>query len=190
MVTVKNRQKYLKTLGFYNGEIDGKEGSKTKAAYKALQKKYFTRSSDIDGVYGTNTNKLLLNAIRVHNRTENFKLEEFRCNCGAKYCTGYPNYLQITLLENLQKLRDKYKKPITITSGLRCKKYNASLSGSISTSRHMTGEALDLYISGKSDTTAGRKEIIKVWMQYPKANYAYQGTAGMGNATHVDIDEK
>ena len=89
----------------------------------------------------------------------------------------------------MQKLRNHYANPITITSGIRCKKFNASLAGSSNVSKHMQGKAVDLYISGgQSNTASGRKDIIKTWMKYPKANYAYQGTTNMGNATHVDVE--
>ena len=92
-------------------------------------------------------------------------------------------------LRNIQKLRTKYGKPMTITSGLRCQGYNNSLVGSITTSKHLEGKAVDIYIQSKSDTVAGRKDIIRTWMTYPKASYAYQGTANMGNATHVDVSK-
>ena len=62
MLNVKTRQTYLKSLGFYKGVIDGIEGVLTKQAYKNLQKTYFVRKSDIDGIYGNNTDKLLQNA--------------------------------------------------------------------------------------------------------------------------------
>ena len=145
MLNVKDRQLYLNKLGFYAGKIDGIEGDKTRRAYKTLQKKYFTRESDIDGVYGINTDKLLLNAKRVQYRTPNFKLEEFKCECGGKYCTGYPSYLDRNLLNNLQGLRDEYNSPMIITSGMRCQKYNDSLVGSIPNSKHTKGKAVDFY---------------------------------------------
>ena len=46
MLTVKQRQNYLKTLGYYTGKIDGKEGPLLKEAYKKLQKDYFVREKD------------------------------------------------------------------------------------------------------------------------------------------------
>ena len=88
ILSIKTRQKYLKNLGFYKGDIDGIEGILTKNAYRSLQKKYFVRSSDIDGVYGSNTEKLLRNAERIRLYTKNFKLEEFRCEC---YLDGLGN---------------------------------------------------------------------------------------------------
>jgi peptidoglycan hydrolase-like protein with peptidoglycan-binding domain len=36
LLSVKKRQTYLKALGYYKGDIDGKAGNLTKAAYKAL----------------------------------------------------------------------------------------------------------------------------------------------------------
>lgn len=173
MLTVKDRQKYLKKLGFYKGKIDGVEDTETKKAYKDLQKEFFTRKSDIDGIYGKNTDILLLNAIRVKNRAKNFKLEEFKCECNGRFCTGYPAYLSISLLEDIQKVREKYKKPVQITSGLRCKGYNAELGGSISNSRHMQGKALDFYIAGQTTSETGRINVMKYWLKLKNANFTY-----------------
>lgn len=173
MLSIRTRQTYLSNLGFYKGKINGIEDAATRKAYLALQQKYFTRKADQDGIYGPNTDIVLLNAMRVKRRTSNFSLEEFKCECGGKYCTGYPAYLNISLLENIQKVRDKYKKPVTITSGLRCKGYNNSLGGSSSNSRHMLGKALDFYIPGKTTTESGRLTVMKYWMTLDNANFTY-----------------
>lgn len=189
MLTVKVRQTYLSKLGFYTGKIDGIEGKLTKAAYKALQKKYFQRDSDIDGVYGNDTEKLLVNAYRVKIYAKNFKLGEFKCECGGRYCTGYPVKLNAQLLKNLQKVRNKYG-ATTITSGMRCKPYNNSLVGSSSTSRHMDGKALDIY-NEKTRTEAGRKTVMKYVKKLKGHNYTYCNIGGsvpnMGNAVHFDV---
>ena len=74
MLSIKERQEYLKYLGLYKGKIDGIEGKQTKTAIKNLQAKYFTRKSDIDGLYGKNTDILLVNAYRVKKYTKNFDL--------------------------------------------------------------------------------------------------------------------
>lgn len=190
MLTVRERQTRLKKLGFYEGKIDGKEGPKLRAAYGKLQKKYFIRKSDIDSTYGPDTDKLLQNAYRVFLYTDNFKLEEFKCECGGRYCTGYPVVLNAQLLMNLQDVRDKYDQPITITSGLRCTGYNNSLVGSSSTSRHMKGKALDIFLD-KTRTVSGRKSVMSYWKKLPKYNYTYCNIDGdypnMGNAVHVDV---
>lgn len=189
MLTVKVRQTYLKKLGFYTGKIDGIEGPLTKAAYKSLQKKFFTRKSDIDGKYGNDTEKLLVNAYRVAVYTKNFKLEEFKCECGGRYCTGYPVKLNAQLLKNLQEVRTAYG-ATTITSGMRCRPYNNSLVGSSPTSRHMDGKALDI-VNPKTQTEAGRKTVMKYVKKLKGHNYTYCNIGGnypnMGNAVHFDV---
>lgn len=196
MLSVKLRQTYLKNLGFYTGKIDGKEGAKTKAAYKKIQTKYFPKKY-VDGIYGNQTETLLRNAERVRLYTKNFKLEEFKCYCGGKYCTGYPVLLSIRMLKNLQAVRTKYG-TTTITSGMRCQKYNDSLVGSVRGSKHTKGKAVDIYIAKYSGLT-GRKKIIDYYIKLPNSNYAYcngykktkwsKGTVNapnMGNAVHID----
>lgn len=190
MLTVRERQEYLKELGFYTGKIDGIAGPLTKKAYRILQDKYFMRESDRDGLYGPNTDKLLQNAYRVKVYTDNFSLSEFKCECGGRYCTGYPVILNVQLLKNIQDVRDEFGQPITITSGMRCRPYNNSLAGSSSVSRHMDGKALDIYMN-RTRTEAGRKTVMAYWKKLPKYNYTYCNIGGdypnMGNAVHVDV---
>lgn len=186
MLSVKTRQEYLKKLGFYEGEIDGVEGKQTKDAYKLLQMTYFAKSRDITGKYNKDTDILLMNARRVQLRAKNFNLTEFECNCKGKYCTGYPTYLDRQLLENLQRLRDFYKKPITITSGLRCQGYNDSIPGSIKKSKHTKGKAVD--IAGEMTNTAEKRKSLKAkWYRLPNANYTYSDTPNMGTSVHIDV---
>ena len=186
MLTVRTRQSYLKKLGFYNGKVDGIEDAETKTAYKKLQSKYFTRSKDITGEYNKNTDILLVNARRVQLRAENFSLPEFRCGCGGKYCTGYPTYIDRQLLENIQTLRDYYKSAMTITSGLRCQGYNDSLVGSIKTSKHTKGKAVD-FAGNMTNSATKRKAVKAKWYKLPKASYTYSDTPNMGTSVHVDV---
>ncbi len=189
MLSIRTRQTYLKALGFYTGKVDGIEGTKTKAAYKALQKKHFIRKSDIDGIYGTNTEKLLKNAYRVKKYTKNFDLSEFRCGCDGKYCTGYPAELSIQLLKNLQKVRDK-DGATTITSGMRCKTHNGLQKGSSKTSRHLSGKALDIR-NAKTASESGRKSVMAYVKTLSGHNYTYANIGGshpnMGRAVHFDV---
>lgn len=184
LLSIKNRQKYLKELGFYNGLIDGIAGPQTRAAYLALQRRYFTRSVDQDGKYGKDTDRLLRNAYAVYTHTNNFELEEFKCKCGGKYCTGYPAVLDDQLLINLQKMRKIYG-AITITSGLRCQSHNAAVGGA-STSRHKTGKAADIQCE-KTNTAFGRRTVMDTWRELPEYRYTYANTVSMGNSVHVDV---
>lgn len=77
MLSVINRQKYLNAIGINIGSVDGIEGLKTKAGYLTLQKKYFTRSKDIDGIYGSNTDILLQSAYNMKD-IKYFKLSEMK----------------------------------------------------------------------------------------------------------------
>lgn len=170
MLSIKTRKKYLKNLGFYNGKIDNKNTADYRKAVLNLQKKYFPKSEQ-DGRYGNNTEILLRNAERVRLYTKNFKLEEFKCECGGKYCTGYPKLISIRLLKNLQAVRTKFGST-TITSGLRCETYNNSLVGSVRGSKHTKGKAVDIYISKYSGLT-GRKKVIDYYIKLISSNYSY-----------------
>lgn len=199
LLSVKTRQKYLKELGYYTGEIDGKVGRLTKKAYADLQNDYFTRKSDRDGYYGTDTDRLLRSAYNCRD-LKHFKLTEFKCGCKTKYCTGYPVELNRNLVLNLDDMRKHYGKSINVKSGLRCSKHNSKVGGSIN-SYHKKGKACDFQMSGKSSTLNGRKELVKYWSDnYKTARYSYCNGYGikngkvsypksntMGWSTHVDV---
>ena len=200
MLSIRERQTYLKYLGLYKGSVDGIEGRLTKEGYKSLQNKFFTRKSDRDGKYGRNTDMLLVNAYNVKKYTKNFSLSEFKCGCNTKYCTGYPAYLNVNLLKNLQTMRNNYG-AITITSPLRCSKHNANIGG-VTGSYHTKGKALDLYNVRFSSSFTNRKYAIEKWLLLPKSNMAYQNgymhykgksvtgynAPKMGNVIHVQVD--
>lgn len=187
MLSLNKRKAYFQALGLgeYNDE-----------SIKKLQQKYFTRQKDIDGVYGNNTDVLLRHVYNVETYTKNFSPAEFKCGCGGKYCTGYPTYMKPAELKNLQTIRDHYNTPITITCGLRCKGYNASLRGSVSNSLHLKGQAIDFYMKGHTDTLTRRKNTINYIRKLANHNYAYGNgycsvgyavsAPNMGNAVHFD----
>lgn len=190
LLDIKTRQKYLKALGYYDGALDGIVGAKTNAAYLALQEEHFTRQKDIDGLYGKNTDILLRSAYNLKD-AKHFKLSEFKCKCGGKYCTGYPTELSKALIDNLEKIREEFGKPVQIKSGMRCEKWNSLQAGSAKSSRHLTGRAADIQISGVSTTQAGRRQIMSAWRSLPNQRYTYANINGshpnMGNSVHVDV---
>lgn len=72
-----------------------------------------------------------------------FSNKELKCRCGACGCKGeINNYLAIWL----DKIREAVKKPVKVTSGLRCPKHNAKEGGS-RTSKHITGHAADIKVA-------------------------------------------
>lgn len=200
LLSKKERQKYLRYLGYYDGAIDGVVGKKTKQAYKDLQNDYFFNKKDKDGKYGTNTDILLRNAYNVKYYTKNFDLKkELRCGCKGKHCTGYPVVYDVNALIYLQDVRDEYG-AVTVTSGARCKKFNNSLKGSSKTSRHLKGKAFDFHNSKTCKNLSTRKTFINEYIKKVKSNYAYcDGYArtktkttypnadNMGSSIHIDV---
>ena len=186
LLSKKQRQDYLKYLGFYKGEIDGKIGPLTKQAYIDLQACYFDRKKDIDGKYGKNTDILLRNAYNVKMYAgKHFKLSEFKCGCGRKYCTGYPVVISPTVLIALKFLRHRFGETI-VTSGLRCKKYNSKLVGSSKNSRHLLGKAVD-FKGDYTDTKVKRSALKKFLYSNYFVRYTYSDTSNMGTAIHFDF---
>lgn len=110
-----------------------------------------------------------------------FTLSEFKCNCRKCRNNANPTYLNAKLLTYLEQMRKHFGKPCVVTSGMRCKKYNNSLRGASRFSKHLSGDAADVYIKGVSPA-----EICDYWKKL-KVGYCYYGTKNMGNSVHVQI---
>lgn len=72
--------------------------------------------------------------------TANFTSSEMKCQCGNSTCEY--NHINKDLVDTLQKIREEYGKPITITSGFRCKDHNGAIGGHPN-SKHILGQAVD-----------------------------------------------
>ena len=161
---------------------DGIVGTNTINAIKAVQRQY---GLVVDGIAGTATFKALNNNIGNGSSTH-FEKAEFACECGGRYCNGYPGGTTSSkLLSILEAIRSYYGKPITITSGQRCATFNAQVGG-ISNSAHRFGRAADIYIPGVTNTVAGRNAVVNLAYRYGAA-YSYANTAQMGNAVHINV---
>ena len=98
--------------------------------------------------------------------TANFTLEELTRSATAKR-NGIDNTPTKEVLERLTKLcedilqpiRDRYGKPIVVTSGYRCPELNKLVKGS-PTSQHQYGEAADIHTV--SDTAEDNKKLFKL----------------------------
>ena len=185
LLTKATRKKWMKLLGYeYN-----------KDGILKMQKKYFKRKQYQDGVYGSDTDKLLrhLHHVYVYTNHDNFSPEEFRCPCG--HCTGYPTWMRVNELKNIQAIRTHYGKPMTITSGLRCSYENSRVQGA-SDSAHLKGKAVDFVIKGYDDLD-GRKRVINYAKKLKHHNYSYcnnydsngknRNSPGMVNAIHTEV---
>lgn len=76
--------------------------------------------------------------------SNNFTVKEFACKDGSDSVL-----IDTALVELLQKIRDYFGKPITITSAYRTPEHNRKVGGS-SGSYHVKGMAADIKISGVS----------------------------------------
>lgn len=174
-------------------DIDGIIGNDTVACLTRYQTAVGVTADGIMGVetyrklfndpsYGAAVTSQATGGISAH-----FNKTEFRCGCGGRYCNGYNGKeVSTSLLNILEKLRSYYGRPIVITSGIRCQKYNDSLRGSIKTSAHIQGKAADIYIRGITDSASGRAQVKRLAYQYG-AKYCYYGTSNMGNAVHINV---
>jgi hypothetical protein len=186
MLSEEKRKKYFEDLGY----------TYDKKGIKAFQKDYMLRKSDVDGIPGPNTDNALLTAWRVKKYCKNFDAKEFRCDCGGRFCCGYPSSMKKNELIHIQRIRDHYGRPITITQGLRCRGRNRELNGSILNSKHLTGQAIDFYQQGVTDTLANRKRSIAWIKKQPNHTFSYGNGINsygnyvyapyMGNALHTD----
>ena len=172
-------------------------GKVNKTNIKKFQRSAFGKnSSEVDGIFGPKTDTALMHWYNVFKYTKNFDPKEFKCECGGRYCTGYPDYMKPNVLKNIQAIRNHWGRPITVTCGLRCKTYNRKLNGSIQNSKHLTGQAIDFYQLGVTDTLANRKKSIKWIKKLPNHTYTYGNGINsygysvsapyMGNALHTD----
>lgn len=162
---------------------DGIVGTNTINAIEVVQRRY---GLVVDGIAGTATFRALNSGVTGNGSSAHFKKVEFACECGGRYCNGYPGgNTSAKLLGILESLRSYYGKPITITSGQRCATFNAQVGG-ISNSAHRFGKAADIYIPGICDTVAGRRQVISKAYALGAA-YAYGNTPGMGNAVHINV---
>lgn len=204
-MTVKQQQALLFYLGYYNGSIDGKWGALSKYATKSFQRDFGITADGVCGhetekalkhsvCYGiekkhdstvNNTNSTKVQNISTNNNTHSmwddikyFKRSEFVCHCGGKYCKGDTAEMQEKLLKVADRVREHFGKPITVTSGVRCTKHNASVGG-VSNSRHLTGKAMDFSVSGFSASS-----VLPYVQAQTEIRYAY---AIDSNHIHMDI---
>jgi hypothetical protein len=89
-----------------------------------------------------------------------FTPDEFACPCCGKIVINR-NFLSI-----LDRTREEYKRPITITSGYRCPSHNKNVGGK-DTSSHIKGNAVDISCTTDSDrfkliTTLLKKGVFRI----------------------------
>ena len=110
---------------------------------------------------------------------KNLSHSEFKCKCANEDCTF--TLVDPKLLVAFQKLRGDWGSPISISSGYRCQKHNASqaVNGS-NGSKHKLGSALDM--TPKHGDLEQFHEYVKKYFKWTKI-YKEQ------NFVHGDVRE-
>lgn len=164
----------LAYLGYPVGAPDGITGSQTRQAVKLFQT---AEGLKADGDPGQETQAALLAAVaegRMHTpaKVENaktgtfwddiqyFRREEFWCQCGGKYCNGFPAEPVEETVRLADEIRRRVGVPLKVNSGVRCARHNADVGG-VWNSLHLTGQAIDLAPIGGNISVARLQEIAE-----------------------------
>tara|TARA_R110002096_G_scaffold322008_2_gene516128 strand:+ start:3326 stop:3670 length:345 start_codon:yes stop_codon:yes gene_type:complete len=105
--------------------------------------------------------------------SEHFSRSEFACKCQCGFAT-----VDIELLQLLEAIRERFNKPVTITSGCRCKLHNVAAGGAFA-SKHLEGIAADIMVLGVFPS-----DVYKFVDGHAPNKY---GLKAYDSWTHVDI---
>lgn len=156
--------------------VDGLAGPNTVSATITFQR---SNGLEADGIAGPMTRaKILELEADFWDEIKYFDREEFRCNCGGKYCDGFPAEPDRNLVKVADRVRKHFGKAAIISSGVRCKTHNANVGG-VANSRHTTGKAMDFRIVGKTAA-----QVLAYVQKQPEIAYSY---AIDGNYVHMDV---
>lgn len=109
--------------------------------------------------------------------SENFSSLEFDCH-GSGCCSE--TIINPKLVEYVQKIRDHFGKPITVTSGYRCPIHNKRIGGATG-SRHSKGDAADIVVQGVTP-----REVAQYAESIGIKGIGLYETSADGYFTHVD----
>ena len=181
---VRGIQAQLNAKG-YGCPVDGLPGPLTDAAVKALQVDFGLVA---DGIVGYNTEAALFGYATADQApafdpneqvTEHFNMQEFICECGGKYCDGFPVPMNRTLIEKLECVRKELGIPLVVTSGVRCDILNEEVGG-VPDSYHKLGRAADIAVYAANGYTvdevadAGERYGLKTIRYYDKSFVHFQ----------------
>jgi hypothetical protein len=118
----------------------------------------------------------------VGDLSKHFSASEFACKCALRrlkpadgYCGGKV-WVAPELVRKLEDLRAAIGKPILITSGCRCERYNRYVGGARS-SQHVLGAAADITVQGMApgEVAAAAEKV------------GFEGVGRYKTFTHVDV---
>lgn len=174
-MTTTQVQSLLLYLGYPVGALDGITGSQTRQAVMLFQT---AEGLTADGDPGQETQTALLAAVaagRMYTtpaKVENaetgtfwdeiryFRRAEFRCQCGGKYCNGFPAEPVEETVRMADEIRRRAGVPLKVNSGVRCTRHNSDVGG-VWNSLHLTGQAIDLAPIGGNISVSQLHEIAE-----------------------------
>ena len=155
--------------------IDGIPGPATRQAVYNFQLSHGKREDGSvltkDGIFGPATEKALRQVIALEEPPQvpqtdpeekeagipdfwkkypDVDRESWRCQCGGRFCNGFPVEPSEGTVALLQKFHDHFGVPIRRHSGIRCPGYNATIPGASPNSKHRLGMAYDFHMDGVS----------------------------------------
>ena len=111
----------------------------------------------------------------------NFKSTEFDCN-GKGCCSK--TLIDTKLVEYLQKIRDRFDKPVKIHSSYRCEIHNPKVGG-VKSSKHLKGMAADIKVEGIEPA-----EVAKFAESIGVKGIGLYDTSKDGHFVHIDVRDK
>ncbi|WP_325436288.1 D-Ala-D-Ala carboxypeptidase family metallohydrolase [Pseudomonas nitroreducens] len=112
----------------------------------------------------------------------NFSYAELRCKCGR--CSSDGREMDPAFMAELQKLRDLYGKPMTISSAYRCPKHPVEAKKA-QPGEHTTGLAVDVAIRG-----ADALELLRLALSLKFTRYGISQKGSAGRFIHLGMAPK
>ena len=184
-MNTKQKQCLLEYLGYYGPDgsnVDGIWGQASRMATEKFQTDYGLIA---DGIFGPLTEEKILEVVHTGQQpginwdtVRFFGRAEFMCNCGGKYCGGFPVEPVPMLAKTADRVRRHFGKAAIVSSGVRCSRHNVNVGG-VPDSRHLTGRAMDFRIEGET-----AKQVLAYVNGLPEVRYAYDID---GRYIHMDV---
>lgn len=184
-MNTKQKQCLLEYLGYYGPDGSNVDGIWGRASRMATEKFQTDYGLIADGIFGPLTEEKILEVVHTGQQpginwdtVRFFGRAEFMCNCGGKYCGGFPVEPVPMLALTADKVRRHFGKAAIVSSGVRCARHNANVGG-VKDSRHLTGRAMDFCVRGET-----AEQVLSYVQSLPEVRYAYDID---GRYIHMDV---
>lgn len=157
-------------------ECPANQGTSVQTARANYGQKYYNQFVKSEGVE-TNMGHNTYTKGKKTQLSTHFVSTEFDCH-GSGCCST--TILDPQLITYLEKIREHFGKPITISSGYRCTTHNASVGGATG-SRHSKGDAADIVVSGVAPV-----EVAKYAESIGILGIGLYETNSDGHFVHID----